>query len=42
MIMPVVNSVMFPALIELGGEAGQQQAQTDQQKTMKMVFRGLV
>lgn len=41
MIMPVVNSVMFLALIELGGEAGQQQAQTDQQKTMKMVFRGL-
>lgn len=41
MVMPVVNSVMFLGLLELGGEAGQQQAQTDQQKTMKTVFRAL-
>lgn len=41
MVLPVVNSFMFLGLIELGGEAGQQQAQTEQQRTMKMVFRGL-
>jgi YidC/Oxa1 family membrane protein insertase len=41
MILPVVNSVMFLSLIELGGEQGQTANQTDQQKLMKNVFRAM-
>ena len=38
-ILPVANSVMFVSLIEMGGETGTEQAQTDQQKMMKNIFR---